>query len=44
MITAPEGSRLYDMAGRLRDINATLRKGVYIVVTPDGKAVKILVR
>lgn len=44
MITAPEGSRLYDMAGRLLDINATLRKGVYIVVTPDGKAVKILVR
>ncbi len=44
MITAPEGSRLYDMAGRLLDIKATLRKGVYIVVTPDGKAVKILVR
>lgn len=44
MITAPEGSRLYDMAGRLLDINATLRKGVYVVVTPDGKAVKILVR
>lgn len=43
-VSAPEGSRLYDTAGRLLDIKATLRKGVYIVVTPDGKAVKILVR
>lgn len=43
-VSAPEGSRLYDTAGRQLDIKATLRKGVYIVVTPDGKAVKILVR
>lgn len=42
-VSAPEGSRLYDMAGRQLRIDARLRKGIYIVVLPSGKPVKLLV-
>lgn len=42
-VNAPEGSRLYDLAGRQLRIDARLRKGIYIVVLPSGKPVKLLV-
>lgn len=42
-VSAPEGSRLYDLAGRQLRIDARLRKGIYIVVLPSGKPVKLLV-
>lgn len=42
-VSAPVGSRLYDMAGRQLRIDARLRKGIYIVVLPSGKPVKLLV-
>lgn len=38
----PRGSRVYDLAGRLH-IGNTLRKGVYIIVTPQGKTYKLLI-
>lgn len=42
-IAAPEGSRIFDISGRQTGSN-DLRRGVYIVVTPDGKSTKVLVK
>lgn len=39
-IVAPEGSEVYDIAGR-RVRPTGLASGIYIVRTPDGKAVKV---
>lgn len=43
-IVAPEGSRIFDISGRQTGRRDDLRRGVYIVVTPDGKSVKVLVK
>ncbi len=42
-IIAPEGSEVYDLSGR-RVRPEGLRSGIYIVRTPDGKAVKVAIR
>lgn len=43
-IVAPEGSRIFDISGRQTGRRDDLHRGVYIVVTPDGKSVKVLVK
>lgn len=42
-IVAPAGSRIYDTAGRQVRPEG-LRKGIYIVVIPDGSSTKVLVK
>ena len=42
-IVAPEGSMVFDITGR-RVGQTGLRRGIYIVRLPDGKAVKVSVR
>ena len=42
-IVAPDGSRIYDTAGRQVRPEG-LRKGIYIVVIPDGSSTKVLVK
>ncbi len=44
VITAPQGSRIYDMNGRSVNAGRSLSRGIYIVVLPDGKSVKVAVR
>lgn len=40
-ILAPEGSKIYDVTGRPVVSGQNLRSGIYIVVTPEGQAVKL---
>ncbi len=42
-IIAPEGSKVYDLAGRPAGMTG-LTSGIYIVTVPSGKAVKVVVR
>lgn len=42
-IVAPEGSMVFDITGRRVGLTG-LRRGIYIVRLPDGKAVKVSVR
>lgn len=42
-IVAPAGSRIYDISGRQVRPEG-LRKGIYIVVIPDGSSTKVLVK
>lgn len=41
-IIAPDGSEIFDISGRRVSADG-LRKGIYIVRTPDGKAVKVMI-
>lgn len=42
-IVAPAGSAAYDLTGRRVGLTG-LSRGVYIVRTPDGKSVKVMIR
>lgn len=42
-IMAPAGSAAYDLSGRRVGLTG-LSRGIYIVRTPDGKAVKVMIR
>lgn len=42
-ITAPEGTRIYDLAGRLLPTDAILPRGIYIVILPDSTRRKLII-
>lgn len=44
MIKAPAGSCIFSISGANVKANQTLTGGVYVVVTPNGKVVKVLVK
>lgn len=44
MIKAPAGSCIFSISGANVKANQTLTGGVYVVVTPNGKVVKLLVK
>ncbi|MDE5688063.1 MAG: chitobiase/beta-hexosaminidase C-terminal domain-containing protein [Paramuribaculum sp.] len=42
-ITAPEGTRIYDISGRLLPSDAILPRGIYIIILPDSTRRKVLI-